>query len=361
MRIAAALTVTAITMLAAPAMAQADWVVVYKSRGKEVLLVDAASIQASGNLLRYRTRNPNFYGYKGEESDVIADCVERKRGSFSDGPNYSVYPNTQNGDEVEFACSYAETNGILPPALTQPRPGSYYALAPKSPLETPPTHLKPAAPAAPPAPRKPKVESTGSGFFVGPRTVVTNQHVTEGCTQYTVRRDTTTTTATLLASDQRMDLAALTVDGPGEAGASIRPAAILGEDVMVAGHPLAGLLSNDLVVTGGQVNSLAGLGNDPMLMQISAPVQSGNSGGPVLDRAGSVVGVVVSKVNVLRMARVTGDMAQNVNFAIKPEVLRLFLDANRIPYRSANLGPRKDGIELAERARFFTVQVACLK
>jgi S1-C subfamily serine protease len=97
------------------------------------------------------------------------------------------------------------------------------------------------------------------------------------------------------------------------------------------------------------------------MLQVSAPVQAGSSGGPLLDRSGSVVGVIVSKLNVERLAKLTGDMAQNVNFAIKPEVLRLFLDANRVQYRSAPLGPRLDGIVLAQRASQFTVQVLCEK
>jgi S1-C subfamily serine protease len=142
---------------------------------------------------------------------------------------------------------------------------------------------------------------------------------------------------------------------------AVRTAAALGEDVTVTGFPLAGLLSNDLIVTSGQVNSLAGLANDPTMLQISAPVQPGNSGGPLLDRSGAIVGVVVSKLNVERLAKLTGDMAQNVNFAIKPEVLRLFLDTNRVQYRSAAIGQRLDGIVLAERARQFTVQVICEK
>lgn len=74
-----------------------------------------------------------------------------------------------------------------------------------------------------------------------------------------------------------------------------------------------------------------------------------------------MVGVVVSKVNVLKLEKVTGDMAQNVNFAIKPEVLRLFLDTNRAPYQVAGQGKRLDGIELAARARRLTVQVVCAK
>lgn len=70
------------------------------------------------------------------------------------------------------------------------------------------------------------------------------------------------------------------------------------------------------------------------------PFQPENSGGPLLDRSGSIVGVVVSKVNVERLAKLTGDMAQKVNFAIKPEVLRLFLDTNRVHYRSVAVGQR---------------------
>ena len=71
------------------------------------------------------------------------------------------------------------------------------------------------------------------------------------------------------------------------------------------------------------------------------------------------VGVVVSKVDVLRLAKVTGDVAQNINFAIKPEVLRMFLESNRVPYKSAPAGKHLEGVALAERARLFTVQVLC--
>lgn len=74
-----------------------------------------------------------------------------------------------------------------------------------------------------------------------------------------------------------------------------------------------------------------------------------------------MVGVVFSKLDVERLAKITGDLAQNINFAVKPELLRLFLDANRVPYKSALLGPKLDGIEVAARARGFTVQVICEK
>jgi serine protease Do len=240
--------------------------------------------------------------------------------------------------EFDFACQWAASPGRQSPDSTASPP-----------------------PSVTPAPRQRTTVVTGSGFIVSPRRVVTNYHVIDECRFIAVRHDGSSLPATLAASAEQSDLALLSVDGAIGTPAALRSSASLGEDITVAGYPLAGLLSDDIVVTGGLVNSLAGLRNDPSKLQISAPIQVGNSGGPLIDRAGAVVGVVVSKLAVDKAAKVTGDMAQNVNFAIKPEVLRLFLDTNRVQYKTAVLGLRMDGIQLAERARQFTVQVICEK
>lgn len=203
--------------------------------------------------------------------------------------------------------------------------------------------------------------SSGSGFIISGGKFVTNHHVVDGCRSLSVRFGELQVSVKVTAATARNDLALLSAEQTFGTPVEVRATAALGEDVTVSGFPLSGLLSSDLIVTSGQVNSLAGLGNDPTMLQISAPVQPGNSGGPLLDRSGSVVGVVVSKLNVEKLAKLTGDMAQNVNFAIKPEVLRLFLDTNRVQYRTAPLGQRLDGIVLAERARQLTVQVLCEK
>ena len=88
----------------------------------------------------------------------------------------------------------------------------------------------------------------------------------------------------------------------------------LNSDITVVGYPLSGLLGG-LNVTRGSVSSLKGLRGDGVQMQISAPVQPGNSGGPVVSGSGAIVGVVVSKLNARRVADETGDIPQNVNFA----------------------------------------------
>ena len=94
--------------------------------------------------------------------------------------------------------------------------------------------------------------------------------------------------------------------------------------------------------------------SDSHQIQISAPVQRGNSGGPVLDGSGHVIGVVVSKLNP-----VLGDLPQNVNFAIKASTAANFLDARSIAYKSA-AGEKELPIpDIVAQARDFTVQVLC--
>ena len=202
-------------------------------------------------------------------------------------------------------------------------------------------------------------DSSGSGFVVAPNMIVTNFHVIDNCSKILIKQRSLEVKATVRATSQRDDLALLSVPSGLEISAPIRQNAELGEDIMLAGYPLSGLLSSDLIVTSGQVNSLAGLGNDPNLLQISAPLQPGNSGGPIIDRSGGIVGAVVSKLNVARVAKFTGDLAQNVNFAIKPEIIRIFLDANQVHYVAAHLGARIEGTEIAQRARSFSTQVLC--
>lgn len=133
----------------------------------------------------------------------------------------------------------------------------------------------------------------------------------------------------------------------------------LGEPVVVVGFPLWGLLAASPSVTTGTVSALAGPGNDSRLLQISAPVQPGNSGGPLLDEGGRVIGVVVSKLDALKVAEITGDLPQNVNFAISEAVVRAFLEGQGVAYTTAASAKPLSTAEIAEAARSFTVVVEC--
>jgi len=180
---------------------------------------------------------------------------------------------------------------------------------------------------------------TGSGFVVSAEGhIVTNHHVVAGCQRITVAPGSAE--ATVIARDARNDLALLKAATPTadiaklRAGRGLRP----GDDIVVVGYPLRRVLAPDAIVTTGTVSALSGLANDTSKLQIGAPVQQGNSGGPLLDRHGLVVGVVQSKLNALRIAGVTGDLPQNVNFAVNGATLQGFLDANGVSARTAPAG-----------------------
>lgn len=98
-------------------------------------------------------------------------------------------------------------------------------------------------------------------------------------------------------------------------------------------------------------------------MQISAPVQLGNSGGPLLDKFGNVVGVVVSKLDAKKFADAIGDIPQNINFAIKGTVVKSFLDTHGIDYQTASSSSwtKNNGEEITAKAGEFTVPIECYK
>ncbi len=121
------------------------------------------------------------------------------------------------------------------------------------------------------------------------------------------------------------------------------------------------MLTSDPSVTTGNVSALAGPGDDRRFLQITAPVQQGNSGGPLLDLSGNVAGVVVGKLDAIKIAAVTGDIPQNVNFAISAWTARAFLDAYNVPYETAPSKPRLTPADVAAKAREFTVLVECWK
>jgi len=199
-------------------------------------------------------------------------------------------------------------------------------------------------------------DATGSGFRVARDSFVTNSHVINGCSRLSVNG----TPAQVRGNDARTDLAILNANlaGPNPSIRSHRFS--VGEQVAVAGYPLRGLLSGFNMTT-GTLSSMSGMGGDTRLIQMTAPVQPGNSGGPLLDSAGNLMGVVVSKLDVIKAAKITGDIAQNVNFAININVLRAFLDANSVGYDIATSDKIIPATIIAEKAKNFTVLVECFK
>ncbi len=199
---------------------------------------------------------------------------------------------------------------------------------------------------------------TGTGFFVsGAGHLLTNHHVIAGCNRITTDRHGT---ATIVTSDVKADLAILKVEDPVDVWASIRAdPPRLGESVYVFGYPLHGVLASSGNFTSGLVSALVGLKNDPTRLQVSAPIQPGNSGGPVLDQAGRVLGVMASTASNIRIANATGAIPQNLNFAVHGTLARTLIESSGLTVDSARPAPPLPSEEVAERARRFSTLVTC--
>jgi hypothetical protein len=223
------------------------------------------------------------------------------------------------------------------------------------------------APESPPAPATtaPPKQRSGTAFVVdaGGR-LLTNAHVVADCARIELTYgDGRRVGGRIAVRDARADLALLEGAAPAPApavAAFARASARAGDDVIALGYPLRGLLAMEANVSTGIVSATAGLKDDPTRLQISAPIQPGHSGGPLLDESGAVVGVVVSKLNALRVARMTGDVPQNVNFAIKSGVAQAFLRAHGIePAMAEPPARRPRTADVVQAARAFTALVEC--
>ena len=180
--------------------------------------------------------------------------------------------------------------------------------------------------------------SSGSGFAVSDDGyVITNNHVIEGCQKVVLHIKGTEIPVTVVTYDPQNDLALLK--------GNFRPSTVfpltnnrpeLLQDVYVAGFPFGNKVSTSVKVTKGIISSLTGIGNNFSNIQIDAALQSGNSGGPILDELGNVVGVAVSKLDAKYMFDNFGSIPENTNFGIKSNVVRSIMDSNGVDSPSAN-------------------------
>ncbi len=181
--------------------------------------------------------------------------------------------------------------------------------------------------AAEPALREPKVKYTlssqGSGCLLDPRYVVTSFHLVEGGTSIAVRaQGGRPIKARLVMSDRLNDLALLELSEEAEGRKRIRLATTdlqVGEDIFVLEFPLTNLVDDSVKITKGLVNSTADIDEDPRMYQIKAGIQNGNSGGPVVNEYGEVVGIVAN-----------GDLPENVTYAVKSQYVQALIQSANI-------------------------------
>ncbi len=214
-------------------------------------------------------------------------------------------------------------------------------------------------------PIKPKKQLTGTAFTVSSDGhALTNYHVINGCTEVKVAGREGN--VKVITSDSVNDLALLQLPSKSDDIAQLNPDPSKlrqGEDVIVFGYPLNWALSSGGNLTPGTVSALSGLGNNSNQIQITAPIQPGSSGSPVMDKKGNVIAVVSMTLDDVKMTKITGQVGQSVNFAVNGQTVKAFLDANKVPYKTGGgfFSTEKSNADIADEARKWTVLVECWK
>ena len=140
--------------------------------------------------------------------------------------------------------------------------------------------------------------SSGTGFYVSNNGhIITNDHVIVGCRNVTITKDGKYVEVDVIAYDEKNDLAILKADiKPKKFYRISKKDPQLMDDVVVAGFPLGTKISTGIKTTKGSVTSLSGVGNNFSEFQTDAALNKGNSGGPIIDKGGNVIGVAVAKI-----------------------------------------------------------------
>ena len=202
--------------------------------------------------------------------------------------------------------------------------------------------------------------SSGTGFYVSSEGhIITNYHVVEGCKGMKVHVGGKVLDALKIADDKKNDLALLkSTYSPNFFFALSDESAYPLQEIVVVGYPFGERLSSTPKFTQGIVSSIAGLGNNYSQIQIDAALQPGNSGGPIIDKNGNLVGVAVAKLSLKKILKDYGVIPENTNFGIKASALRNFMDGNRIEIKPPNTLSlsRK---ELSKKAMDGTTFLSC--
>jgi len=148
---------------------------------------------------------------------------------------------------------------------------------------------------------------------------LTNYHIVEDATTITIKDISGNSyDAKYLKGDSANDVALLKIES------NTKPLNILlysdvekGSEVFTLGFPLANLQGLEQKATFGRVNALSGSEDDVRFLQIDVPLQPGNSGGPLFNHTGSVVGITTSTLNQINTLKQSGMLPQNVNYAVK--------------------------------------------
>ena len=199
----------------------------------------------------------------------------------------------------------------------------------------------------------PGAAASGSGFFVSNNgEIITNHHVIDQCKTVKVNFKGSAVEAKTLAIDKVNDIAILKANiKPDKVYSVSNEDVSLLEDVIVAGYPLGKKVSSAIKTHKGVVTSLAGAGDNYSNFQTDATINQGNSGGPIMNQKGNVVGVAVANYG-----KKSG--VESFNFGIKSSTLRAFANSNNVRFSTPN-NKVLDNVELGKLITEATVFLEC--
>ncbi len=192
--------------------------------------------------------------------------------------------------------------------------------------------------------------ASGSGFFLTNNGIIaTNAHVIEGASKIEIVISNEIGIfkykAKVLIVDSKNDVALLQIEDADFKGLSTIPYAIVencevGTKVFTIGYPLNDIMGSNFKVTDGIISSKSGISDDIRYYQVTVPLQPGNSGGPLFNNEGSIIGIVSAKLN----SKAVGTQVENVNYAIKSSyLLNLYnMLPNTKPLSSSSILAHKD-------------------
>jgi S1-C subfamily serine protease len=204
----------------------------------------------------------------------------------------------------------------------------------------------------------------GTGFYFTSDKILTNYHVAGPCTALTVGNgiEGSETLAKIVATDPADDLAVLgtTATVPEPARFETAVYTETGAGMAIVGYPEHGLLVLEAELSPVET-AQRDLVSDRPKFPFRGAVRRGNSGSPVLDDSGTVVGVVEAKIDTVAVYQNTGKVVDNIGYAISNRVVLDFLRANGIAFLPARPAPSLTKPQLLDRAHGFVRQIGCWK
>ncbi len=208
--------------------------------------------------------------------------------------------------------------------------------------------------------------TSGTGFFVDYQHIITNEHVVNSCNHIRIRGAVEPSYAKLVAIDHKNDLALLVTNNH-----PVRPALLrgeknikIGENVSVLGYPLKSGITGKYVVKYAQVTDTSMYSDVPGSIQFTDTVEKGNSGGPLMDSSGTVVGVVVGKMSFYPLdqkGHKINTPIKTSSIAIGLQKLKEFLDKFNVQYYTNDVAISYDKPYMEAQAKQYIVNVHCIK